>query len=283
MSKSIKEFNQILQENYGYNLVALPTSGLKPLQVLYKKQEGIIGWIKHLFHDMELSNSNSELNEFIVSKRHSFPQVIENKVDSDLKNSFSENLQSEAKIDVVLKALGSNLLSDGEKNKLKVLLKETNNAAFELGGDAKEITINHRALDSFVTGANVHEDLGDTFRKRLKGSDLYIVTSVLMSNSFTLTSQNEATQSMNASFSEVKEIVEGSTKMKVQTKENSSIQFEGKEPIVFAFKAVQLKWDRNEFNEPAFMVQDKNGLVVKSANKLPLNYLKMDFEDNFLF
>jgi hypothetical protein len=283
MSNSIKELNDLLQSNYGYNLVALPTSGLLPLQVLYKKHEGMIGWFKNLFDAIELSNSNSILSEFIYSKRHPFPQTIENEVDNNLKNSFSKHLQAEGKVDLMLKALNITSLNEEEKTKLKVLLKSTTDSTFQLGGDAKEITINHRALDSFVTGAEIQKNLGDTFRKRLKGSDLYIVTSVLMSNSFALTSKNETEKSVNASFSELKAIVEGNSKMKVQKKDNTSIEFEGKEPIVFAFKAVQLKLDRNEANEPAFMIQDKNGLVVKSANKLPLNYLKMDFEDNFLF
>ena len=33
MSKASKEFNKLLQEEYGYNFIAVPKAGIEPLQV----------------------------------------------------------------------------------------------------------------------------------------------------------------------------------------------------------------------------------------------------------
>jgi len=280
MSSSVKELNKLLQKQYGYNLVALPSSGLQPLQVLYKKHTGVIGFFKNLFKDTVISNSNSFLNDFLHSTRHPYPNPIINTVNNDLQNSINSKLSADASIELMLKMLNIPSLSEEEKTKLSTIINKEKDSSFTLGGNAKEKTFKQTELDSFVTKAKINEKLGTTFMERMKDNQLYIVTSILESNSFSLSSKKLLEASADVSFSEVKNLLEAKSKIKIEKGENAAINFKGDAPITFAFKAVKLFYDVDKNERPQFRIKDKEGIVVKSNDKETYEYMEVDNLDD---
>jgi hypothetical protein len=280
MSNSVKELNKLLQEQYGYNLVALPSSGLQPLQLLYKKHTGIIGFFKNLFEDTVVSNSNSFLNDFLYSKRHPYPNLIENTVNNDIQNTVNSKLSADASIELMLKMLKIPSLSAEEKSKLSTIINQENDSSFSLSGNAKEKTFKQTELDSFVTKAKIKQELGITFMERLKGNQLYIVTSILESNTFSLSSKELLEASADLSFSEFKNLLEAKSKFKIEKGESSAINFKGDMPITLAFKAVKLLYEEGNDGEIQFRIKDKESIVVKGNGRERYDYMEVDSLDD---
>lgn len=257
MAKVLKN----LLSDYGYNLVALPKEDIAPLLLLYKNNKAV-------------SSTESTLQKMFKITDSPPPAIIKNKKVADIDGMANVTFDAEGGIsllDRLLQKLKMGKLS----GKLKLDKDDKVKITYE---NIKEDKVSLLDLDNFISGSEPDTDRFNTFRKKLENSELYVVNAVLKSNAFSIAVEDGNNQALDIEAS-IKNIVD--VNVDVARGKNNVITLEHKKvnPIVFAFKAQKIIYDRNKwwefFNkeEANFHIKDQQGMVLKDESDFPTSPL----------
>ncbi len=260
MSRVLKN---VLKEQ-GYEMIALPKEGLKPLQLLLKSGN-------------ELREYGGTLLDLFEPDEAGLP--VKKRSTSDLSGQKVLATDANAGLDLLkqlFQALGlKESVIDGQ---LSIGSHYNLSFSFE---NIKEESVPLIGLDNFIRGALPKKAGFQASIDRLKSSELYIITLLLKSDTFSIdfTSDRDI-------GGEMKGALEKLAKMEAKiahTKDNqlSLTVPEGRE-LAFAFRAVRILFNRKRWfefwqNEEDFRIKDQQGLVLKSGEEdFPVDYLSTD-------
>ncbi|MEO6683681.1 MAG: hypothetical protein ABIN48_12740 [Ginsengibacter sp.] len=260
MAKVLKN----ILSDYGYNLVALPKEDISPLMLLYK-------------NDQSVSSVESTVDNLFAIADAPLPVVTKNKTVTNIDGNASVIFDSEGGIsmlDWLLKTLKMGKFSAKTEidatHKVKITYE-----------NVKEDKVDLLALDNFISGSDPVEGKFNSFKEKLKDSELYVINNILKSNSFSI-----AVEDSNGTKVDIDATIKGivDANVNISRNKNNDITLKNTNSdtyIVFAFKSQQIKYDQKKWwqlfkkNDAKFRIIDKQGVVLRSEDKYATQSLKM--------
>ncbi|TDW97632.1 gasdermin [Dinghuibacter silviterrae] len=260
MSNLLKNF----LEEYGYNIVALPKEDIKPLTLLC--QDGV-----------SVISLDSSISTLFTSDEKAPPSVLHNTITGDIVGSTAASFDSTTGVSLL-----SWLLDKLKVGKLegKVDIDSNKVLTFKYQ-EVREDKIKLGELDGYLTEAAPVKNKFRTYEDKLRKSALFVINSVLKSNSFTVTIEDKSGAAVDVAAT-IKGIADISQNIKVASKNSISVTSPGETFLVFAFKAQHIFFDRpgfwaTFFGDPGatlgFTIKNATGLVLRGEEDFPAERL----------
>jgi len=260
MNKIIRNF----LADYGYNVVALPKADLAPL-ILLSEESGSV------------SSLDSPITDLFTATQGAVPEVIRNVQASAVEGAASVQYEADAGVSVL-----DWLMAKLHLGKLEGKLTFDGHKILHLSYEkVLEDKVNLVKLDYFITGSAPAAAEFNTFRPRLENSELYVISSVLKSNSFTVTVEDANGAQVDIAAS-IKGILGATQNITTSGKNSISIKNDSAVPLVFAFKAQQIIYNKKEWWQffkkeiAGFTIRNKEGIIMRGDNAYPTVSLAAD-------
>jgi hypothetical protein len=138
----------------------------------------------------------------------------------------------------------------------------------------KEDKVSLLGVDKYLSNAAPITSGFNTFRPKLENNELYVVTSVLKSDtlSMKIEAKNGADISADATVKGILEVNAAVARKKDNTLSLDYTRKEGALPMVFAFKAQRIIYEKENFwgNKPAaFRIKEEGGVVLLGPEDMP--------------
>lgn len=247
--------NQLAE--YGYNLVALPKTEIWPLMLLYKVSSTVV------------SSTNDSAEKFFKATDAAAPIIKFGDTTVDISGAANLEFNADAglsMLDKLLQGLGMG------KAEAKLKLNKGDRLDITYEGITEDV-ISLLDLDNYITGSTPLADEFRSFEQKFKASELFIISSVLKSNKFSLTVKNENGQSVDIT-ADIKNIVNANVSVDRKKDNALTLSHDGAQPLVFAFKAQQVIydhkawWDIFSSEKAGFHIQEKQDIVFKGPENI---------------
>jgi len=217
-----------LLKDFRYNVVRLPRTNIKPLQMLQKEGNDLIfiGNASNLF-----TAGATPLPQISPDDPAGF---INGKRSRDMKISVGLNI-----LGGIIGALG------GSKLGLTAKYNQASTAAFEFD-DVQVNNIDTIELSKYLTGAKVNTNVGPP-ATLLEADKLFIITSTVKSKKFTMEAKKSNGQALEVDVPVIQQAVGGSVGVSKAGDSSSKVTYSGQTPLVFGFQAIRLVFDKGVF------------------------------------
>lgn len=217
-----------LLKDFRYNVVRLPRTNIKPLQILQKEGNDLIF----------LGNAS---NLFTAGATPP-PQISPDDPAGFINGQRSRDL----KISVGLNILGGIIgAMGGSKLGLTAKYNQASTASFEFA-DVQVNNINTIELTQYLTGAKINANVGPP-AQLLEADKLYIITSTVKSKKFTMEAKKSSGEALDVDVPVIQQAVGGSVGVSKASSSSSKVTYEGPTPLVFGFQAIRLIFDKGVF------------------------------------
>lgn len=250
-------------EEQGYLFVALPKPDLAPLQLLTEHNghlEEYDGLMLDLFEKDESPFPLKERQLPDFSGQHLLQTDWSGGADL-LSGLFKFFRQKEDKLQASLSAMRGLVLSFAYEN-------------------IEEERVSEQSLDNFLTGALPRKEGFQRSLERLRDGELFVLTSVLRSNQFTVTldSQREDQSKLETA---VADIVNAHASIERRQGNSFSLKADGEQSFVFACRAAQVLYNKKQWfqfwkqDEKGFRVKKRQGMVVRGEEDFAIQPLQV--------
>ncbi len=238
--------HEILHDN-GYSTVALPQSGIVPMQLLAKKND-------HL-HALGIT-----IEDFFKPDSTGLPFVTNDATVADFLGATAMEITA---------GTGFNLLElltkfGIGKAKAGVNFGANSQLVFSFENIKKD-SIALGKLDAFLTGSVLQEGKFNTYEKRLKSSELFVISDVLKSNALSIEIRSKNQQQGEAELT-LKDFIEFDANFKRESDNQVKIVHNTPESLVFAFKAARINYDKpgwfDRKDKPRFTIDESITRVI---------------------
>lgn len=247
---------------YGYNLVALPKEGIAPLLLLYKNKR-------------DVSSSGNNIDKLFALADSPPPIVSKNNATLNLQQNSTVSFDGKAGVDFL-----DWLLQKLKMGKLSGNINADHINSLQISyQNVFEDNVSLLELDNFISGSEPKVDQFNTFKEKLKDSELFVINSVLKSNSFSVSAQNENGQKIDLEAT-IKGIVDADVNVARSKKDEVLLEYKNATPIVFAFKAQKIIYDHKKWwqffkkGDAKFRIKDEHGVVLKDESGFPTQSLQ---------
>lgn len=144
----------------------------------------------------------------------------------------------------------------------------------------EEERVSEQALDNFLAGALPKKEGFERSVERLRDAELYVLTSVLRSNQFTVTidCHREDQGKLDAA---VADIVNANASVERKQGNSFSLKAEGEQSFAFACRAAQIRYNKKQFfqfwkkDKAGFRIEKRQGMVVRSEEDFSVQPLQV--------
>lgn len=259
----IQFFRTHLKEQ-GYLFVALPKPDLAPLQLLIQDKN-------------DLKEYDGRLLDLFEPDESPFPLKSRNLPDFSGEQLIQTNWLA-----------GFNLLN----GLFKLFQQESSKVLTTLNGikgltlsfayeNIEEERVSEQALDNFLFNALPKKEGFERSVKRLKNGELYVITSVLRSNQFTvsLDCSSEDKGKVEAALDKLLDI-----QANIERKKGNSfvLKTNGGQHFVFACRAAQIIYNKDHWfkfwkkDEKGFRIEQREGMIVRDESDFKVRRLQID-------
>ncbi|WP_346237047.1 hypothetical protein ABDK00_012590 [Niabella insulamsoli] len=249
MTKVLKN----LLAEYGYNLVALPREDIAPLMLLYKKGK-------------DVKAVESTVDKLFAIEDAALPVIKRDNSVTTIKGEASVVFDAEAGVsalDWLLKKLKMGNLSA----KAAVDISHKVAITYE---NVMEDKVDMLELDNFISSSEPVEGKFNSFKEKLKDSELYVITHILKSNSFSVTVEDASGTQVDVEAS-IKGIVDANVNVSKNKNKGVTLTHENADTsVVFAFRAQRIIYDQKSWwnvfkkKEAKFRIIDGQGIVLRA-------------------
>lgn len=237
-----------LLADYGYNLVALPRVEINPLLLLTEE-------------DGNINPLGSSVTDMFDDDEVAKPMIFKNESVTDIAGSTGASYDASGGVNIL-----EQLLTKLNLGKLKGDIKFDNNKILTIKYEnVLEDRVNLLDLDAFISGSTPSKKKFNAYKVKLENSELYVINSVLKSNSFSVTIENK-----DGSKADVETTIKGILDVNGSFSNTISNQFTLKNPgqnhLVFAFKAQQIMYDKKEWWQ--FFKKESAGFTIKAKTNI---------------
>lgn len=217
-----------LLKDFSYNVVRLPRTGIRPMQILEKQGDDLVVL--------------GDITDLFTPGAAQLPPIGPDEQASFINGKRTRNLS----ISVGLSLLGGIIRAmTGTKLSLDVGYKKASALTFEFD-DVKMNQVNQLQLSRFLTAARIDEAVGPP-AKLLEADKLYIITNIIKSRKFTAEALSNSGKTVEVDVPVIKAVVGGSVGVKAEGGSSSKISYEGDVPLVFGFQAARIEFDKGAF------------------------------------
>ncbi len=273
-----------LIKDKGFSPVLTPRDNIKPLQLLVRDDKGVMAWFSDLFRDPTLTHTGDTLMDVIIGD--DALEIIESELTAGISGSQSSEITLDAGAELALfflKAKDNSTSDDDRKAALKAALASMEKVSFLIDGRTFKRGVAWSSIDSYLFSAKIEEDLS-TFKDMILNGQVYIITHVLSSDSFTFKGENSISASLEGKLPEIKKILEGNFKGAISLSESSGINYKGDKQMVFGVQAVKL-FAKVENGKMGFKIE-RAGIIARGSESEPteeVNVEELDLgNENFL-
>lgn len=250
-------------EGTGFNVVALPKTGIDPLLLLYQ-------------NNGELTSAGGSLQTLFPIGDAAPPQVKRNAMVPAMQDKSTVQYDFDLGVSVL----------DGLLTKLKL-------GKLGIGGGLhqdKTVSISYENiltdevdllhLDNYLNSSSPTREKFYTFREKLENSEMYVLTATLKSDSFTATIAKKNSQELELDAT-VKAILDANVDWKRNKDHSVSLTHKKETPVIFAFKAYQILYDKKKWwefgrtEEVIFRIKESQNTIFKSEEGFPARQLDL--------
>ncbi|WP_421948600.1 hypothetical protein [Phaeodactylibacter xiamenensis] len=250
-------------EEQGYLFVALPKPDLAPLHLLTEHKGHLEEYDGLLLDLFEKDESPFPLKERQLPD-FSGQQLLQTdwSAGADLLSGlFKFFQQKEDKLQASLSGMRGLILSFAYEN-------------------IEEERVSEQALDNFLAGSLPKQKGFERSVERLQDGELYVLTSVLRSNQFTVTinCQREDQGKLEVA---VNEIVDAHAGVERKQGNSFSLKAEGEQSFVFACRAAQVLYNKKQWfqfwkkDKDGFRIEKRDGMVVRGEEDFAIQPLQV--------
>jgi hypothetical protein len=233
-----------LQE-WGWNVVRHPRTGIKPLQLLYRYKE-------------DLTRLGELSGVMIPTGGFSLPSITEEDA-----LDISRERTSELKIGIGLSILAGIIsILGGDGNKLKAKYGSSSSLSFGYAG-VKEEKISPADLDLYLNNSDINPQSG-YIDQLFERDEVYIVTAVLKSKKINVSTKDSKGADIKLELPEIQGVVGANIKVSRESELSSEISYEGEIPHVFGFQVIKLIYENGKYS--SFEPPKKN-YALRSVGK----------------
>jgi len=217
-------------KSFGYNVVRLPRTDVRPLQILTKNGNNLerLGELTTLFN---------------VGSNIPLPPVTKDTIASGISGKRSGKLNIGVGLNLMGNIIGA---MGGSSAGLETQYQQAKTASFEFQ-NVLEDSIEIAKLDQFLTDAKLNP-FSTYVRELLETDNIYITTSTIKSKKFILEAERSDGQSVKVDVPVVQQVVGGSVKVGVELSSSSKVSFDGPVPLVFGFQAIRIIYNAGQYS-----------------------------------
>jgi hypothetical protein len=237
-------------KDFGYCLVKYPKSDLQPLRIFEKSNIGLTdaGNLKDIFEESD----------------QPIPSIHKNKPRADISNIQSAFINFNTGFNFLKDFLQAmSCLTIG----LDLAFNKANAIQFEFN-NVKEDYLEPAKLDIYLRNTPTKES---GYIAKMKDEKIYIITSVLKCESFTISLQDKSKSFVKVELPEIKDIIKGDVKLTTKGDNTEKVSFDGEVSLAFAAKLHQVLFIENNFT-----LKPVEGKVLKSEDDFPGNVYTTD-------
>lgn len=273
------ELALFLRKKYGYNLIKLPKEGILPLQLLIRRNEGIVDKIKNLFLPVALDDSHSYLENLLKSSTKTLPKPKKRLIPNSLKGRKSSKISSAIAIKLFDNFFSSLAETSNEeevavKQQFESIFKSHNSWEFMFDKNSITYSVDLINLDSYLSNSKLIKDISENTINQLMLGDIFVITSVLMSNSFSIIEADDNDFLNKISLEKLKKLITSDVGLNISKENNSEIKFKGRNLLTFGFQAAQLYFREPKFSNglPYLSLRPKDNLTVRGNEDIVDQY-----------
>ena len=215
-------------KSLGYNVVRLPKTDIKPLQVLMLKN----GFLE------TLGLIDSVL---VAGQNKTLPEIKTNEDAADISGKKTNDMSA----GVALSLLGNIIGAMGGKLGIDVQYAHAKTINFEFE-DVKTDSVDIIKLDMYLNDADI-DPLSKQVRALMESDDIYIITSIIKSNKISVEGTKKDNSGLKVDIPVVKEIVGGKINVNSSGDQASRVSYSGDTMLVFGFKAIRLIYENGKY------------------------------------
>jgi hypothetical protein len=238
-------------KQYGYNLMSFPKEDIRPLDLFTKNGGALekIGKMEHIF--------KAGMEELPM------PTLIENLHTANISKMKSDSVNTKLGVSLL-----SNILTGMGMKDLGITTQfgKARNLMFQFN-DVFEDKIELIELDCFLSAAQIL-NIGNNTKKLMAKNELYVITSVLKSNSISINTGESKTIDISAEASDCLDIISGNIGLSFSAENKSEVTFSGKKQLVFGFRAIRLFFE-NGFYSAYDITSDVVGRNIDDLEEEP--------------
>jgi len=217
-------------KDYGYNIVRLPRTGIEPLQILSRRSSNldILGDLKTVMQPgPALPGVTRDQTTATVAGRQARTGALEAGIGLGFLSS-------------IIKALGGQTVDlEGKYSGAR----SVNFSFLDVTQDSVQVA----ALDQYLAQAGL--DPNSRHIGRLFQSDgLYVLTATLKSKRVKVEAVRSSRGELGLELPQIQGLVGGNVKVSQGAEGNSSLIFEGEQPLIFGFQAVQVRAEGGQYH-----------------------------------
>jgi hypothetical protein len=243
----------------GYTMLSMPSTEITPGLLLVKTSAG------------EVSNLNAGIEDLFEPVNRAAPAISD---DISLPTAISGTETLDLNIGSnlsILKALTKIFSSNASA---QFSFEKKKNIKFKLNNPKKN-HVNIIKLDAFIQDAKVNND-AKSILQRLKNDDLYVITEVVKTKSFSVEDEADSKTSASAELP-LKNIAEAKVDVAVVKDKARMIDYSGDEYQAIAIKAYQILYDKSSIfsDKPAgFRIRLADNItIVRGDEEYPARKL----------
>jgi len=235
-------------KSFGYSVVRLPRTDIRPLQVLVKEET-------------RLSRLGDLATILRPGEQVALPAVKENVSAANISGERTRDLSIGVGLSILGNVIGA---MGGSKMGLDVGYKRAKTATFEFT-DVLEDRVDLADIDQYLTDADISA-FSSHVAQLLEADAVYVTTSVIKTKKFIVQAKESSGATLELKVPEIQGVVGGSVKVSTAGDSASKIVYEGSVPLVFGFQAARLYYDNGRYT--AFKPLVPGETALESAMKV---------------
>jgi hypothetical protein len=213
--------------NDGYALLRSPGADVQPLTLVFEDDDVRYRDVGDLGELFVVSDPPTEL-----------PSVTHDVPFADLGGHNARNVDASLAVSLLGAFIGA---VGGSDLGLDAKFSKASTADFAFQGPLQD-SVSWVATDRYL-----HSVKPDTvpaeMNQHLNDDKLSVVTAILKSNKFAITTKDESGQSVELDVPEIKGVISGGVEVHAASDRASTVTFEGKTPLTFAYQALVMRYE----------------------------------------
>jgi hypothetical protein len=216
-------------KSFGYSVVRLPRTDLRPLQVLVKE-------------DTRLTRLGDLTTVLRPGEQVAIPALKQDVPAANVSGERTRDLSIGVGLSILGNIIGA---MGGSKMGLEVGYKRARTAIFEFA-DVLEDRVDLAEIDRYLSDADI-DAFSSHVAQLLEADAVYVMTSTIKSRKFIVQAKASDGTTVDVKLPEIQQAVGGNVKVSTEGGGTSKLVYEGAVPLVFGFQAARLYYDQGRY------------------------------------
>jgi len=233
-------------KDFGYNVVQLPRADLLPTQLLYKSGR-------------KLKRLGDLTSVFVpLPDGPAAPPILPDQPGPDIEGKRSADVSIDIGLDILgglISALGGSTLG------ISMAYSQAKSVEFKFSATKRGET-DLLLVDQFLASASINK-YARAAREMLDSDKVYLVTSVIKSDSISVSAKGESNQSLKVEVPVIQNAIGANLEVVGDAEQATVVTYKGAVPLTFGIQAVRLNFVGDEYQR--FQPVDAGAIAAEAA------------------